>query len=119
MTEGRSERLGHREHELPVWQVEKHVVREVLCEQERPLLAAGRVQVEPLARESPEVIMTTSRVRTPNPGYPKPVVAAGALFIDSVREDAVQDQQVRDAAVANTMDNFAHVKRHTLPDTLC
>jgi type I restriction enzyme, R subunit len=32
-----------------------------------------------------------------------------AFFIDSVREDAVRDQQVRDAAVANTIDNFEYV----------
>ncbi len=34
---------------------------------------------------------------------------ADELFLDSVKEDAVRDQQVRDAAAVNTMDNFGFI----------
>ena len=36
--------------------------------------------------------------------------------MDSVREDAVQDQQVRDAAVVNTIENFAHFFKERVGD---
>ena len=41
-------------------------MREVLAEQQRPLLAARWAQVEALARERPEVIVTTTRIRAPD-----------------------------------------------------
>ena len=47
MPEERSKGLRHREQKLPVWQVQKHLVRRVISEQQRPLLAARRTQVLP------------------------------------------------------------------------
>ena len=35
--------------------------------------------------------------------------SADELFLDSVKEDVVRDQQIRDAAAANTIDNFEYV----------
>jgi type I restriction enzyme R subunit len=39
---------------------------------------------------------------------------ADQLFLDSVREDAVADEDVRQAALANTIDNFSYVFRRAL-----
>jgi type I restriction enzyme R subunit len=41
---------------------------------------------------------------------------ADQLFLDSVREDAVGDEALRQAAVANTIDNFSYVFRRALED---
>ena len=41
---------------------------------------------------------------------------ADELFLDSVKEDAVRDQQVRDAAVVNTMDNFGFIFMKKIDD---
>jgi type I restriction enzyme R subunit len=39
---------------------------------------------------------------------------ADQLFLDSVREAAVADEAVRQAAMANTLDNFGYVFRRAL-----
>lgn len=41
---------------------------------------------------------------------------ADELFLDSIREDAVLDQHVRDAASANTLDNFDYVFKSKIDD---
>ena len=43
---------------------------------------------------------------------------ADELFIDSIREDALRDQQVRDAAAANTIDNFQYVFEKRVDDLI-
>ncbi len=58
MTEERTECLGHSEDELSMGKFEKDLLGQMLREQDRPLPAAGWTQVETLAREWPEVIMT-------------------------------------------------------------
>jgi len=42
--------------------------------------------------------------------------AADQLFFDSIRTDAVSDPTLRQAAMANTMENFGYVFRQTLSD---
>ena len=41
---------------------------------------------------------------------------ADELFIESVREDAMRDQQVREAAAANTIDNFSFIFKKRIED---
>jgi len=41
---------------------------------------------------------------------------ADQLFFDSIREDAVADPELRQVAVANTMENFGYVFLKTLED---
>ena len=41
---------------------------------------------------------------------------ADQLFLDSVREDAVADESLREAAMANTMENFGYRFRESLED---
>lgn len=77
MTEERSQCLRHREHELPVREVKKDLVRQVLGKQQRPLLAARRAQVEAFAAEGSEVVVPTRRVCAPNASHSEPVVSAG------------------------------------------
>lgn len=61
--EVQAEPLGHGEHELPVRKIKKHLVGQVLREQECPLLTARRTQVETLAAERSEIVMATTRIR--------------------------------------------------------
>jgi type I restriction enzyme R subunit len=42
--------------------------------------------------------------------------AADELFLDSIKEDAVRDQQVRDAAIVNTIDNFEYIFTKRIDD---
>ena len=92
--EERSQCLGHREDELAVRQVQKHFVREVFSEQQRPLLTARRTQVETLAAERPEIVVSTRGIRTPDASHTKPVVPTGQKPLAGVAnaieaEDAV------------------------------
>jgi len=66
----------HRENELAVRKIKKHLFGEMLGEKECALLAARRTEVEPLAAERPEVVMPAVRFRTPDSGYTLQVVPA-------------------------------------------
>ena len=84
---------GHRhgEHELPVREIQRDLIRQVLGEQQRSLLAATWTEIESLARKRPEVVMTTRRVRAPDAGDAQSVVAARQKPIANVA-DAIQPE---------------------------
>ena len=86
MTEEQSQRLRHREHELPAWKVQENLVRQVLGEQERPLPAARRAQIEALAAEGSEVVMTTSRIGAPDAGHRELVVSSGHELVADIAD---------------------------------
>lgn len=50
------------------------------------------------------------------PGGGTEFTAADELFFESIQEDASRDEQVRDAALANTMENFQYVFNKRLND---
>lgn len=57
--------------------VQENLIREVIGEQQRPLLAARRPEVEPLAAERPEIVVSTRRIGTLDVSHTKPVVPTG------------------------------------------
>ena len=68
--------LRHRENELAVRKIKKHLVGEMLGEKKCTLLAARRAQVEALAAEWSEIVMPAVWVRTPDSGYTLQIVPA-------------------------------------------
>ena len=77
VAEERSKSLWHREHELAMRDIQENLIREVLGEQQRPLLAARWAQVETLAAERPEIVVSTRGIGTPDASHSEPVVPAG------------------------------------------
>jgi len=78
VAEERAQRLGNGEHELSMRQLEKDLVGEMLGKEDRPLPAAGWAEIEPLARERPEVVMAAFGVGTADARDALKVVATGA-----------------------------------------
>ena len=81
--EERSQRLRHREDELPMREIQKNLVGHVLSKQQGSLLAAGRTEVEALAAERTEIVMTTLRVRTSNASHTPPIVATARVTVST------------------------------------
>lgn len=73
----RAQRLGHGEHKLSMWQLEKDLVRQMFGEKDSSFAATGRTKVEPLTRKRAEVVMSTLGVGTADPGHALEIVAAG------------------------------------------
>jgi len=78
VAEERAQRLGHGEHELSMRQAEEDLVGEMLGKEDRPLPAAGRAEIEPLAGERTKVIVSTLGVRATDTRDALKIVAAGA-----------------------------------------
>jgi type I restriction enzyme R subunit len=73
-------------------------------------VAVGTEEAEAVKEELSKIIEIL------NERFKTDFTPADELFIDSVREDAVQDQQVREAAAANTMDNFSFIFKKRVED---
>ena len=76
MTEERPECLGHREYELAMRQAEEDLVGEMLGKEDRPLPAAGRTKIEPLAGKRPKVVVTAFGIGAAYPRDALEIVAA-------------------------------------------
>ena len=77
MAEERSERLGHREDELPAGKVEEYFVGEMLRKEEGAFLATGWAEVKSLTGERSEVVMATLWIGTADSVDSLQIVPAG------------------------------------------
>jgi hypothetical protein len=72
----RPECFGHRENELPMRQLEEDLIRQMLGKEDCPFAAAGRTEIEPLARERPKVVVTAFGIGAAYPRDALEIVAA-------------------------------------------
>ncbi len=81
MPKERTEGFGECEDELAVREVEQNFLSKMLGEKQSAFLAAGGAEVETLARERPEVIVSAFRIKTAYPGKSQSVVSTGSEMI--------------------------------------
>ena len=68
--------FGYRENELPMRQLEKDLVGEMLSKEDGPFATAGRTKIKPLAGERPEVVVTAFGIGAAYPRDALEIVAA-------------------------------------------
>ncbi len=94
--------------------IQHDLVRQVLCEQQRPLLTARWAKVETLARKRSEVVVSASGVRASDASHTKLVVSAGQEPLSDAA-DAVQPEHAVGCCVLLIVD-IAEVLEVALED---
>ncbi len=88
---------------MPVRKIEKDFVGEVLREQERALLTARWTQIEALAAERPEVVVSAGGIGASDPRHSEAVVAASEEPLADVA-DPVQTEHAVGSCILLVVD---------------
>ncbi len=100
---------------LKYYRLEKISEGELILEKSKKWDISGPTSVGTGASHS-ETIDLSELIDILNDRFSTDFKPADQLFFDSIREDAVADPELRQVAVANTMENFGYVFSKTLED---